>query len=322
MYTKQILATAAVGLAVFAASITPAQAATHDVYGTPGAQIVGDRLWNTTCSMYSSTVVRCATDIWATQVVYRNGSYQRVTGWTFNNLTYLPSSRAAWKNNNLGHNATWTQNGRQWRTECDTAATGRGACRSYIKGTFIKATKTATGYTYSRTSGWMFNNMVRFAENGVAPVTRIPADVLHQSVIDNGGLGPLELGTQMSDLVKLGYAKSDWRTNGGCFGTSNPATDAVAGRGIEIFSAPDTGVLSAVNIWSAEFKTDKGARVGMKVSDVQKLYGTAFKPTTEGGESWYAKIQEYNTVLLFGLDPESQTVDVISVYINGLEVEC
>ena len=47
----------------------------------------------------------------------------------------------------VGNVSSWTAaNGRQWRVECDTAATGRGGCRSYIK----------TG------NYWLFNNIVLF----------------------------------------------------------------------------------------------------------------------------------------------------------------
>ena len=73
-------------------------------------------------------------------------------GWAFNNLTYLPSPRSLWANNPLGgygkvgNKSNWTSGGRQWRVECDTAATGRGGCRSYIK----------IG------NQWVFNNIVRF----------------------------------------------------------------------------------------------------------------------------------------------------------------
>ena len=86
------------------------------------------------------------------------------TGWTFNNLTYLPlMTREQWKGNPLAESGTWTSNGRQWRTECDTAATGRGGCRSYIRAEYVAASKQADGsYTYRKVTGWVFNNQVRF----------------------------------------------------------------------------------------------------------------------------------------------------------------
>lgn len=53
---------------------------------------------------------------------------------------------------------TFTVNGRQWRTECDTATTGRGGCRTYIEATVIA--KVGAGYQW-RTQ-WTLNNIVRF----------------------------------------------------------------------------------------------------------------------------------------------------------------
>lgn len=69
-----------------------------------------------------------------------------------------------WKNNPLGKAGTWTANdGRQWRTECDTAATGRNACRSYTMTTAYSATpKAGGGYRFSQSRQWVFNNIVLF----------------------------------------------------------------------------------------------------------------------------------------------------------------
>lgn len=109
------------------------------VYDEEGYLEVNGRYWHTTCESYSQTE-RCRTEI------------RTAGGWAFNNLTYLPSPRSLWANNPLGgygkvgNKSNWTSGGRQWRVECDTAATGRGGCRSYIK----------IG------NQWVFNNIVRF----------------------------------------------------------------------------------------------------------------------------------------------------------------
>lgn len=134
-----------------------------DVYTTPGHHHVNGREWNTACEPYSQTS-RCRTEIVATQVRYANGSYSRVTGWAFNNLTYLPSERSLWRQNPLGHDGSWTaDDGRRWRTECDTAATGRNGCRSYTWATVLGAVaRSGGGYTYTRENKWVFNNIVRF----------------------------------------------------------------------------------------------------------------------------------------------------------------
>ncbi|MBB1510539.1 leucine-rich repeat domain-containing protein [Tessaracoccus sp. MC1756] len=152
---------AAAGMAM---GSTPAQA-TVDVYITPGTHTVNGRVWRTSCEPYSSTE-RCRTEIQATVVKYEAGRFVPVNGWAFNNLTYKASPRSLWTGNPIAANgkvegtATWTSaDGRQWRTECDTAVTGQGGCRSYIEASVIA--KTAVGYEW-RTQ-WLLNNMVRFS---------------------------------------------------------------------------------------------------------------------------------------------------------------
>ena len=144
-------------------SAAPAQAAV-DVYTTPGYHDVNGRKWHTTCSNYSPTITRGRTEIRATRITYTNGKFVSTTTWFFNNLTYVAAPRAAWIGNNLGKHAYWTDNGRRWKTECDSAVTGYNACRSYIWSNYVEARKTASGsYTYVLATGWVFNSMVRFS---------------------------------------------------------------------------------------------------------------------------------------------------------------
>lgn len=135
-------------------------------YTLPGHHVFNGRQWNTTCEKYSQTT-RCRTDIWATTVVKTTTGYQVTQGWAFNNLTYLPlMTRAQWKGNPLGNTGTWTAaDGRNWRTECDTATTGRGACRSYTLTTVNQATpKTGGGYTLRQSRQWVFDDLVLFKQ--------------------------------------------------------------------------------------------------------------------------------------------------------------
>ncbi|GAA4902595.1 SpnA family nuclease [Tessaracoccus lubricantis] len=133
-------------------------------YTAPGRFHLNGRDWVTTCEPYSQTL-RCRTEIWATVVVIEDGQFVRRSGWAFNNLTYLPyMTRQAWAANPLGHANEWTAaDGRKWRTECDTAATGRNGCRSYALVTVYKATPEGTGgYAFSQANEWVFNNIVMF----------------------------------------------------------------------------------------------------------------------------------------------------------------
>lgn len=133
-------------------------------YTLAGNHTVNGRQWKTVCQEYSQTE-RCRTDIWATTVVRENGHFVRKNAWVFNNLTYLPyMTEAAWQGNPLAeHNMTgFTSGGRQWRTECHTAQTGRGACRSYTLSTVYSAQATTSGYVFRQYDSWVFNNIVMF----------------------------------------------------------------------------------------------------------------------------------------------------------------
>ncbi len=133
-------------------------------YTIPGSHVINGRTWFTTCEAYSQTE-RCRTDIWATVVVKTATGFEVRQGWAFNNLTYLPMmTRAQWTGNPLARTGTWTAaDGRDWSTECDTAATGNNGCRSYTKATVYAALpKAGGGYRFTQQSQWVFNNIVQF----------------------------------------------------------------------------------------------------------------------------------------------------------------
>ena len=131
-----------------------------DLYSTPGHHRVNGRDWFTACEPYSQTV-RCRTSIMATTVIEQGGRFIAQTRWVFNNLTYLPSSKALWVGNPLAAGGQWTaSDGRQWRTECGTPSTGRNGCRSYSVAKVIEVAPQG-GYRWTRK--WVFNNMVRFS---------------------------------------------------------------------------------------------------------------------------------------------------------------
>lgn len=153
-------------------SVTPAPARYTRTapYTLEGQHTVNNRQWRTTCEPYSKTE-RCRAEIWAS-VVRRTGNvYSIERGWAFNNLTYLPyMERERWAGNPLGgygrggFEGTFTgTDGQQWRTECDTALTGKNGCRSYRMTTVYNATPRAGGgYTFGQESAWVFNNIVLF----------------------------------------------------------------------------------------------------------------------------------------------------------------
>ncbi|WP_147454046.1 hypothetical protein [Tessaracoccus antarcticus] len=106
----------------------PKLPANFDVYTTEGIHYFNGNFWWTECEAYSSVVDRCRTH-------YAPGNGN--ADFTFNNLTYLPSPRSLWTKNPLGVTGSWTANdGGRWRTECDTALTGRNGCRTWRNGVF------------------------------------------------------------------------------------------------------------------------------------------------------------------------------------------
>ncbi|GAB3822344.1 hypothetical protein GCM10028820_32610 [Tessaracoccus terricola] len=129
-----------------------------DIYVTEGRWSKNGREWRTVCAPYSQSE-RCTTEIWATQVTRDGGRYVNKSGWYFNNLTYKPMPRSMYANNPLGKNGSWTSEGRQWRTECDTALTGQGGCRTFVTADVIER----RGGTYRTVTREVFNNMVRFS---------------------------------------------------------------------------------------------------------------------------------------------------------------
>lgn len=173
MIRRFLSALAAVVLIGTLQPIASAQAdAATDVYATPGVHLVNGRYWQSTCANYSPSVVRCTTNIYATQVVREGNAWFKQNTWVFNNLSYLPSPRAMWNGNPLGVTGSWTTtDGRKWRSECDTPATGRGACRNYL----VATVASEKGGVVTQQSMEIFNSVVRFSSGSVLPVNKIPA---------------------------------------------------------------------------------------------------------------------------------------------------
>ncbi|RMB58191.1 leucine-rich repeat domain-containing protein [Tessaracoccus antarcticus] len=170
MKRKVAWALAAVMVAVSAAmgGTVPARADVNP-YITEGTHHVNGRDWRTTCEPYSQTT-RCRTEIKATQVSEVGGRFVVRTGWYFNNLTYLPSSRSLWKKNPLGSTGTFTgADGRTWSTVCDTAETGRNGCRTYAEARVIEPYQVNGVWHYKWVTRSIFNNIVQFT---VAPVVK------------------------------------------------------------------------------------------------------------------------------------------------------
>lgn len=165
-------------VAVVAATLglvaTPNMAAADEgsVYTTPGTHFENDRFWQTDCEMYSSQIVRCSTNIWATTFVEHGNKFHNHDAWTFNNLTYLPAPREAWGDNPLANTGSWVgDDGRQWRTECDTANTGSNGCRTYARAHVVSAENGRHVVKHIE----VLNNIVQFSNGSAAHQTTIPA---------------------------------------------------------------------------------------------------------------------------------------------------
>ena len=268
-FVRKLFAVSAAAVVAMASGVLVAHAdSTPSVYNTPGGQISGGRLWDTSCEKYSSNVVRCRTNIWATTVTYVNGRFVSKTGWTFNNLSYLPSPRASWEGNNLArNNPKWNSGGRLWKTECDNATTGRGGCRSYVWTKKVIAVKSGSGYTYKNNEQWVFNNLVLFSSKAVPAVNKVPAHILDQSRLSQTGLGPLQLGTSQMSLKILGYLDKPSEC-----GNAYGETEVLTSRGINT-DKPEGKLVTDVISYTKGVKTVDGAQVAMTYAEVKALYG-------------------------------------------------
>lgn len=184
----RILLVLAVGIA-WTLSITPGQAAAEtkkassatQVYTQTGVWAFNGRTWVTNCTPYSSKVDRCETKIWGTLVTYAAGKFTQKNQWVFNNLTYKKSPRSIWEPDNpLITPGEHTISGRKWKTECNTAWTGQGACRSQIWAT-VAGLKDGK---YQNINMWVFNNIVNLSQIS-CPVTekQLKEDLKEPAVI-------------------------------------------------------------------------------------------------------------------------------------------
>lgn len=143
----------------------PSSASDVDVYTTAGEHTVNGRQWRTECEPYTSSIDRCRAEIWSTQVTKVNGRFVPSNNWNFNNLTYLPSSRAEWNGNPLAAGGEFTSKDRQWKTSCGDNWTGPDACRSFIRSNEIESYLDTSGTRrYREVEKWVFNNIVKFSD--------------------------------------------------------------------------------------------------------------------------------------------------------------
>ncbi|RMB61927.1 M15 family metallopeptidase [Tessaracoccus antarcticus] len=155
---------AAASLLLGLSATSPARAADWREYTSSGRQ------WREKCDTYSSTVVRCRTEIRATVASWNGRRFVTTTGWAFNNLLYKPSPRAQWVGNPLATPGEHTIDGRRWKTECETAWTGRNGCRSMILADVVDG----SGGRYRYVSTWVFNSAVQFLPSSSTPPTTPP----------------------------------------------------------------------------------------------------------------------------------------------------
>lgn len=149
----------ALGLAANGLTV-PVASANFNVYTTPGEHTIDGRQWRTWCEPYSRTA-RCRTEIQATTVIRVDSTYQRRTGWTFNNLTYVSSPESLWTRNPLATPGNHVIDGRTWRTECRTPQTGNG-CRASILADVVAEQRSPSGWLYRTERKYVLNNIVQF----------------------------------------------------------------------------------------------------------------------------------------------------------------
>ena len=202
--------------------------------------------------------------------------------------------------NNLGRtNNSWTSGGRQWRTECDTPVTGRGACRSYA----LVDAVTASGGSYVNEKQLVFNNVVLFSSASVPAVTEIPGWIIDQSSLGFTGLGPLQTGVPMKDLETLGYVEDVFER---CqFWPSSPS---LRNRGVSVEHDSDEAVpqrAAGIAVTKPGIRTTAGAEVGMSLAEIRKIYGSSLELETKRGifDVYAAVVREGGHELVFTASP-------------------
>lgn len=193
MNRKSILTIFFLASMMFSGLFVSSANANVDVYVTQGQHHVNGREWRTDCEKYSQSIDRCRTEIRAKQITRVNNKFVETNGWVFNNLTYKPVARSTWGTNPLANTKSWVaDDGRKWRTECDTALTGKNGCRSFT----IATVYSKRGASVTQETKWVFNNMVRFMGSGAA----IPPAPLECASTPSGGKA-IYVNTKAEDCI-------------------------------------------------------------------------------------------------------------------------
>ncbi|TRY17231.1 murein peptide amidase A [Tessaracoccus rhinocerotis] len=229
-------------LGLVARTAPPAAADTSNgawVYSTPGSHSVNGREWRTSCEQYSTTVFRCRTDILARTVVVSGGRYVERNSYVFNNLTYLASPRKNWAGNPLAQNKEWTaDDGRRWRTECDTPQTGRDGCRSWAMATVVAK----RGSAFVQETKMVFNNIVLFADGviarpGTARQSYVSRELIGHSV-EGRELWAYQVGDPDADNVALVLGQMHGEEPAGTLSAWGMVNDHREVSGVQLWVVP------------------------------------------------------------------------------------
>ena len=136
----------------------------------------------------------------ATVVKRTATGFVAVTGWAFNNLTYLGVAGPAWAINPLARTGTYTSAGRLWSTTCTPNVTaGPRTCRTFVWATVYGRTAVpAGGYTSWQRNQWMSWGSSRRPDQQPSPTShdrRPREEAAHSGLIppSEGDLGSFGL---------------------------------------------------------------------------------------------------------------------------------
>lgn len=142
----------------------------YTVYTTAGKHTVEGRTWRTTCKAGSPSQ-RCRTEVWGSGNAMPSARLTSKESWVFHTETYLPADRAAWKDNPLGGNGEtgyskeWKKGKQQFKTECDTATSGKNACRTYVKANPLKPVSDTRRLVVDNVpTDWVLHSIVLFKD--------------------------------------------------------------------------------------------------------------------------------------------------------------
>ncbi len=147
------------------------------------------------------------------------------------------------------------------------------------------------------------------ASSSAGAPTATTTAVSASDTLDQHRLGPIQIGMSAQTMLANGYIVE--AADQTC--TKYDTAPALAAQGVAL-GLDEKDVLAEITLLENRFATRDGARVGMRVAEVQKLYGDAVVTQTREGDGEPFQVLsvrdgDSDRELLFSIDVEHQPID-------------